>query len=338
VFFVPDQPAALQDFEYDFERLSFYGYEQWRPLDQLAFVGGLAYDRLTFPENFRSAPLSDREDHRERVSPKAGFIWTADRNTMVRAAYTRSLAGASFDQSFQLEPSQVAGFNQSFRSIVPESVGGAEAGAEFETYGISFERKFGRGTYFGLTGEILNSNVKRTQGAFDLPDPLGFAVPSGTREELDYREESVLVTFNQLLGNDLALGGRYRLSWVRLKDQFPEIPDSAFLDGGFRNRQELTTTLHVLNLYIIFNHPSGFFAQFDASWYLQSNGGYSTPRPNEEFWHFDFFAGYRFLGRRVEAGLGVLNLTDRDYRLNPLAYYNELPRQRTFVARLSLSF
>ena len=36
--------------------------------------------------------------------------------------------------------------------------------------------------------------------------------------------------------------------------------------------------------------------------------------------------------------LGILNLTDRDYRLNPLNLTTELPRTRTFYASLRFSF
>jgi len=36
--------------------------------------------------------------------------------------------------------------------------------------------------------------------------------------------------------------------------------------------------------------------------------------------------------------VGVLNLSDRDYHLNPLNLTAELPRQRTFYASLRLSF
>src|SRR5690348_17679832 len=43
-------------------------------------------------------------------------------------------------------PSTVAGFLQSFRSVIPESVAGAEAGSEFETFGLSMEQHFPTGT------------------------------------------------------------------------------------------------------------------------------------------------------------------------------------------------
>ena len=35
---------------------------------------------------------------------------------------------------------------------------------------------------------------------------------------------------------------------------------------------------------------------------------------------------------------GILNIGDQDYQLDPIHYYNELPRERTFTARFRLSF
>jgi hypothetical protein len=34
----------------------------------------------------------------------------------------------------------------------------------------------------------------------------------------------------------------------------------------------------------------------------------------------------------------LLNLTDQDYKLNPLNLYDDLPRSRTLAVRLQLSF
>jgi hypothetical protein len=36
--------------------------------------------------------------------------------------------------------------------------------------------------------------------------------------------------------------------------------------------------------------------------------------------------------------VGLLNLTDQDYRLNPLNVYNDLPRRRTVMLRLQFGF
>jgi hypothetical protein len=48
--------------------------------------------------------------------------------------------------------------------------------------------------------------------------------------------------------------------------------------------------------------------------------------------------GYRFAHRHAEVRVGVLNLPDADYRLNPLNLYAELPGAPMFVASLRLNF
>ena len=166
-----------------FRRISVYGYHQWQIFDPLQLIGGVTYDRITFPENFQTAPISGTEQTEDQVSPKAGLILTPLDGTTLRFAYTRSLAGASLDQSYQLEPSQVAGFIQSYRSIIPESVAGPVPGAKFETYGFSLEQKFSTGTYLGVSGELLYSDVGQTVGAFDycLPARLRGSSPDFVR-------------------------------------------------------------------------------------------------------------------------------------------------------------
>jgi len=95
--------------------------------------------------------------------------------------------------------------------------------------------------------------------------------------------------------------------------------------------------LQQLSLSAIYNHPCGFFAQGEAQWYGQNNSGY-TPSESADFWQFNVFAGYRFLQRRAEVTLGLLNITDQNYNLNPLNLYNELPRSRTLALSLRLNF
>lgn len=340
VFPVPPTAAAQQDTTSLFRRFSFYGYHQWQLFEPLQLIGGLAYDRITFPENFRSAPISGREETRDGLSPKAGLIWTPAKDTAVRFAYTRSLAGASLDQSYQLEPSQVAGFVQSYRSIIPESISGASAGAKFETYNLSIEQKFRTGTYLGISGELLNSSVRRTAGAFDyLLDELDHPVPSGLRENLEYQEKSLQFTANQLLGQEWALGARYRISQAVLNDSYIDVPN--FVPNGFVNfqpRQRTKGVLQQLDLSAIYNHPSGFFSEGEALWFGQSNTGYAPGEPGDNFWQFNVFVGYRSPRRNAELVLGLLNLAGQNYNLNPLNNYNELPHDRTLTVRLRLNF
>jgi len=227
-----------QDITTDFLRTAFYGYHSWRVVEPLQLIGGIAYDYIKYPENFRFAPLTSREETETQLSPKAGFVWTPERDTAVRFAFTRSLGGASIDQSFQIEPSQVAGFNQSYRSIIPESVAGANAGARFETFDLSLEHRFPTETYVGLSGELLHSRVNRVLGAvkYNLDDP-SVTVPS-TRgylgETLHYREMSAVFTVNQLVADEWAFGGRYQVTRADLEDDFPQIADRPQMFSGLQ--------------------------------------------------------------------------------------------------------
>jgi len=343
----PDPPAA-QHFMTDFERWTLYGYHQWQVLKSLGLAGGLVYDRLTFPENFLAPPISERKSTADKLSPKAGLIWTPANQTAVRFAYTRSLSGASLDQSFRIEPTQVAGLNQAFRSIIPESFHGPVPAAGIETFALSIEQKIRSSTFLGLSGQILNSEAQTMIGAFvgspppppppgQPPPPPPPAVPSGLSQSLDYQEHSITLTANQLIGHEWSVGAQYRFTQAELTRDFVNIPETAFT-LRFEPRQSLEDILHQLNLFCIFNHSSGFFSQFDALWFSQTNRGYTPNEPGDDFWQFNLFAGYRFPHRKAEIRVGLLNITDQNYHLNPLTLYNELPRGRMLTMRFQFHF
>jgi hypothetical protein len=108
--------------------------------------------------------------------------------------------------------------------------------------------------------------------------------------------------------------------------------------SGFRRRQHLEATLHQARLFALWNHPTGFFARAGAIWTAQSNHGYTPARPGDDFWQFNLEAGYRFARRHAELRVGLLNLTDQDYRLNPLNLTSDLPRDRTLAVSFLFNF
>ena len=91
-------------------------------------------------------------------------------------------------------------------------------------------------------------------------------------------------------------------------------------------------------MFGLLNHSSGFFARAEGVWYSQHNEGYQPSLAGDDFWQINLFAGWRFFQRRVQAQVGLLNVTDRDYRLNPLNLYPDLPRRRTLMAGLQFNF
>ena len=337
----PPLPAAQQNLDNDLNHVSVYGYHMWQIFDPLQLIGGLSYDWLDYPKNILSPPISSRQSTAGQLSPKAGFIWTPLKDSTVRFAYTRSLGGQNLDQSERIEPTQVAGFQQTFRSIIGEPGLAQNGAAKDETYGLSLEQKFSTGTYLGLTGEILKSKFSQTVGAFDsLPDLNDYTVPSGLSQHVSYQEESLQFTVNQLLGRDWALGAQYRLSHAELNEKYPEVTDTVVIPPSFPivPHQSLDATLNQVALYAIYNLPCGFFSEGDARWYGQNNSGYSPAEPGDNLWQFDAFAGYRFWHRTAQVTVGVLNIGDQNYTLNPLNAYSEMARERTLVVRFQFNF
>ncbi len=322
------------------ERAAGYGYFTWRIVDPLQVIGGVTYDYLLMPEDFRAPPIAKGDTSEGEVSPKAGVTWTPGRDTTVRFAYTQSLGGVSFDQSTRLEPSEVAGFTQAYRSLIPDSIAGATAGAHFETYGLALDQKFPTGTYLNVEGDLLNSRVNQMIGGLDMYFAGGFPpkapvfYPIATPEELKYREMDLLVAVHQLLGQDWAAGASYELSNAELGTAYPVVPASVSSAYRYRNG----ATLNQLSLYALFNHPSGFFARAEAQWNGQFNYDYTPALPGDEFWQINLYAGYRFFHRHAQAQVGVLNVTGQDYELNPLNLYADLPRTRTFTASFQFNF
>lgn len=342
--FVQDYYGTLtvSDLTAKFWRWSAYGYHTFEIWPHFRLTGGFSYDHLSFPEDFRFPPLSSQRKERDLVLPKASLQWDIHPWITVRGAYFQSLGGLSYDESVRLEPAQLAGFPQAFRNVISEAEVGSVVAPRYEVGAIALNMKLRAATYFGVQGQWLRSDVEQTIGVFrstgNFPPPPQ-ATPSSTRESLRYEEQSLGVSLDQLLGDYWTVGASYRLERSKLKWFYPEIPEALPLSP---NRSE-SALLHRVQLRLQYQHPSGFFSRAQAHWYVQENRGYgqtiySGPRPDESAYQVDLFLGYRFLRRRAEITLGVLNLTEQDYRLNSLTPYEEIPRERVWLARARFNF
>jgi hypothetical protein len=310
-----------------------YAYEYAELWPQfLTAVAGLTYDQVHYPVNHRFSPISDDHNTRDQVSPKAGLIFTPGKATSLRLAYTRSLGGLSLDQSFRLEPTQVAGFVQDYRSLIPESVAGSAPVPRSETAGVLLDHRFPTRTYVAMGADWLRSDAAQQIGTYrflyenrQILDPTVESI----RNDLLFREEGLNVSVNQLLGECWSMGIRFRTSHSKLEEDRSDLITE-------HSTSATSARLHSLDGYVLVNLPCGFFADFQALWRQQNNTGYTPDMPGDTFAQFNVFAGYRFMHRRAEVRLGVLNLTNQDYRLNPLNYQLELPRERMFYAALKL--
>ena len=152
----------------NFQRVNLYLYDTWRVAKWLSITGGVTYDSMRYPANFRNPPTSGQQTGLDKVSPKVGIVMEPWRGATIRAAYAEAISGTSFDESVRLEPTQVAGFLQAYRSIASESLVGSVAGSRYRFSGLSLEQKLPTRTYFGIEYDRIIQNVERTVGAYDF--------------------------------------------------------------------------------------------------------------------------------------------------------------------------
>jgi hypothetical protein len=315
-----------------FQRETAYSYLTVEPLERLWLTGGVAADHETYPYDFRQPPIGAGENTRSQLGPKAALVWSPVPQATLRGIYTRSLGGVSLDESYRLEPTQLAGFPQAFRSLISESIVGSQSAPTFETLGTALDLKLGARTYAGFQVERLRSEVSQGVGDFVLPNGSLTPVTSSTGEQLDYTERTLGLSLNQLVGKEVVLGTAYKITQSDLRQSLPAVSQSVSAPLTYR------ADLHQIDSYVLLTLPSGFFARVEADWYGQSNAGFSPAEPDVSFVQENLFAGYRFAHRRAELQLGILNLSGGGYNLDPLTPYQELPRKRVFDARLNFIF
>lgn len=327
----PEQTGRVTS---DLQRTSAYLSYQWSPLEVLSLIAGFTFDHLRYPENISSPPVTEAEQSRTDLSPKAGLVWTPHPSSTVRAAYTRSVGGLFYEGSVRLEPTQIAGFNQAYRSLAPPSLVGSLSGTEFETVDLASEHRLPSAIYLGWQAEVLQSRSDRVAGIYAGPPEFAGLRPGSVEQRITYRERSLSAYLNQLIGNAWSWGAKYRLTESELNIHSRGVSRAAWPEG----QSEPEALLHQLKCFAIYNHPSGLFGTLQGLWTMQHQQGRQPRLPGEDFWQWNLLAGYRFPRRQAEITLGVLNLADEDYRLSPVSLYAELPRQRTLFASLRFNF
>jgi tetratricopeptide (TPR) repeat protein len=332
-------PASDQHIESDFQRTGLYAYDYWKVLPDLTLIGGVAWDSINHPDNFRNPPVNDVQRREDSLSGKFGFTYQPSRWFTLRGMAAEGMGGLTFDESVRLEPVQLAGFNQAYRTVISESLEGSVEAPTYQIYGLSAEGSLPTRTWWGVSVNAINQEVTRTLGAFTgyyLNAPvLPAYFPSGTPQHLDYRETSLGITLNQLIGDEFAIGLGYRITRSELRSTLTDLlsqPGTDLTDQA---------TLQELSLYANWNSPTGLFAHLEANVFQQDldDDPSRTPvRSGDEFVQFNAWAGYRFDRNLCEVTAGVLNIGGTDYQLSPLNPHAQLARERTFFVLCRLSF
>ncbi len=324
-------PFVVSKFRAPFERWSLYVYDTMEVLDDRVWLtAGGVFDAIRYPLNFRRPPLFEGSQQEHQIDPKAAITWAPAPGWTVRGAYARSLGGMSLDESVRLEPSQLAGFTQAYRSLIPDSVGGAFSGQDLETWGLSVESKMKSMTYAALRAEVLSSDVDQYVGALEQVGSNFEYSPSRARNSWSFRETRWGVTLDQLLGGGFSAGGSYQFLRDELNSNYPQLLDSTLVRES---------RFHQLGLRVAYQHPTGWYGRSEWNGYQQSAKTMPGDSHLEEhFQQIDMHFGYRLRRGLGSVQFSVLNLNQGGYALDPLTVHREFPRGRVYSVRLTLQF
>jgi outer membrane receptor protein involved in Fe transport len=339
VFLGTNNPVSAQQKDVSSSGTALYAYDYFRVADTLRVVGGLNFTHQSLPVNTATPPISSKRDHQERVDPKAAIIWSPSPSSRVRASYTQSLIGSDLGQSVRLEPTHIAGLIQTFRAPVPFSYVGALDGADLQTAELSWEGRF-HDTYLSLGGQWMEAERTRRLGLFLSDTNVGYPLSptlSLIREHVQFHEYAFDTSVHQLINEEWSFGARYRLAYAQLKRKYSDYQE-LFTNPPLDNNSDWRGLLHTLDLSALYRHHSGVFTRAEAVLFAQDRERENTNRPSDDFWEVNLIAGYRFPKQRAEVAVGVLNILDNNYRLDPINQHAEPPRSRTFYARLLLNF
>ena len=316
----------------DYNRWVAYAYYTRELVKGLHVAAGLAYDWQEYPTNTSSPPVGDELDEFSGLLPKAGLVWTPNDDLTIRLGYARSAGGPTFDESVRLEPTQVAGFIQSYRTLVDGSEVGALSSPEFDTVGAAIAYQFPSRTYIGAEGFFRTAKSEQNSGVLTIDPSFDYSGSLQLLERIDYQEWGGMVYVNQLIGEQWAAGASYTFTCAELDQSYPELTKAGF--GGFSTSEK--SNLHDIETYLIWNHESGWFSRLGLQLLSQDNNGYSLPRPGDTWMQMNLSAGKRFLENRGSIEIGILNLTDENYQHNPLITLPEMPRERTVFIEMRI--
>jgi outer membrane receptor protein involved in Fe transport len=234
-------------------------------------------------------------EDRNQFNPKIGLIWNPNPSTTLRAAAFRTLQRPRASQRNtdpNLEPTQVAGFNQFFL--------GAEGDREWR-YGIALDQIFPHNIYGGAEFSARNIDAQLIDETGMDPDVI----------HRDWDEYQVRAYLNWTPFDQLALSTEY------LFEKFKREENGGFL--GTEEFKELHT--HRVPLEARYFHPSGFSAGAKATYVYQGgdflvddeSGGFAIDDGDDQFWLLDATMSYRLPKRYGLISLEAKNLLDNKF-------------------------
>jgi len=327
-------PVSSARFSERLERASVYSYFDVKIHPSATFTAGLAYDWLVAPAHIDSPPSAKGTQRKQQFSPKLGVSWQLHPKVLFRAAHTRSLGGFGIDQGVRLEPSQVAGFIQTFRSLIATAPD--VFAAKFETEGVGLQYSPSADLFVDIELQQMQQDGQELLGGFAIEPFSSMAVPSALIHSLDYGERSLSLQVNWLFQRHWSTGAQYGFRRSELSGHLPDVGTSVTdpLLSGLRS-DFTRADLQLVKLFVGFNHSTGLFAELVSTRYWPDDSGFYALSEQKPFSVSDVKLGYRSLGQRWQIDLQVENIENETPHINDLVPTREIQGQRT--ARLSIN-
>jgi len=310
------------------ERTGLYAYETWHPISPLALTVGVAWEYQKRPVNFLSAPLAETVTNISRVLPKLGLLWEIQPNVTLRSMYSRSVTGVSLEQSYRLEPVQLNGFSQEFRTVIPAAIGGSPSGQDLELGAVALDFKFPTRTYIGLQATFTAADAQAQNGIFFFNTQTNRGNAGQTTEQISFDETAASLSIYQLIADDLAIGFGYEIGRATF--------ESESIQFGSTRRER--ADVHSIWGRLTYNSSAGFFGSAECRYIRQMSRDWEPvgemAEHDSDHISFDVQVGWQLPKQRASLTLGVLNILGSDYRLSPLNILPDMPHERVFFVRL----
>ena len=317
-----------------FTRAETYLYNYFELSDDVTLIAGANATRFKYPINAFTLPPSGNETTVEKLLPKLGVYWQADPDTTVRVAYTESLGGLALEDGYRLEPTQVAGFLQGYRTLLAEDIDGTHPALEFEILGVGLTHANDSNFFFDLELNSRKSTSDRGLGHLRNVPPLA-AASWGTFTE--FEEQTATIQLAKIVGRSTTFSFEYGYNDSKVDSIIPTLDAQAKRDGE----------LNSFGGRILHRTRSGYYGSAELVRHKQDlseanlrNGVNVAEQSQSGMDHLqaNLEAGWRSRSGELQVAAGVKNLFDEKTPINPLNWTLPLYPERVFFLDASWTF
>lgn len=328
------QDSVRFDVDQPFDRIEAYLYDYFDVSQVLTIIAGLNITKFEYPQNAFTLPPSEGEKVTEKFLPKIGLLWNPDPELLLRAAYSESLGGLALDDGYRLEPTQVAGFLQGYRTLLAEALDGSHPAAEFEHLGLGAMREFGENLYFDLEYTSRKSISDRGVGRLFSESEI---LSGNWFTDTKFRERIVEATVSKIFGESTTVVAGLFHNRSSVRSRIPVIRADTDRKGE----------LSAFSARLLHRYRNGYFAAIDLRYIDQEieersllNGELIDQVEGKDAvnWQSDVEFGWRSRTGSPRISIGVKNVFDDETTIDPLTWSRVIFPGRIYFADLAWRF